>query len=102
MYTNRQKSYKNRLFKKKTPCIIVTSTKKNDDYREISIDRPGGIHSFETHNFLIIHKRTKIKPYSERVETFHSEYAFIIVLWQLFQKLCFEKKWKPPGLSIEF
>jgi hypothetical protein len=48
-----------------------------------------------------MHKRTKIKPYSERVETFHSEYAFIIVLWQVVQKLCVEKKWIPPGLSIE-
>ena len=32
-------------------------------YRKISIDRPGGIHLFLTHNFWIIHKRTKIKTY---------------------------------------
>jgi hypothetical protein len=42
-----------------------------------------------------------MKPYSERAETFHSEYAFIIILWQVVQKLCVEKKWIPPGLSIE-
>jgi len=52
-------------------------------------------------NFDFLHKRTKIKPYPERVETFHSEYAFIIVLWQVVQKLCVEKKWIPPDLSIE-
>jgi len=70
-------------------------------YRKISIDRPGGIHFFSTHIFWIIHKRTKIKTYSERVETFLSEYAIIIVLWQVVRKLCLEKKWIPPGLSIE-
>ena len=66
--------------------------------RKISIDRPGGIHFFSTHNFWIIHKRTKIKTYSEKVETFLSEYAFMIVLWQVVQKLCVEKKWIPFGL----
>jgi len=70
-------------------------------YRKITIDRPGGIHFFSTHNFWIIHKRTKTKTYSERVKIFLSEYAFIIVPWQVVRKLCVEKKWTPPGLSIE-
>ncbi len=61
----------------------------------ISINRPGSILFFKTHNSWIIHKRTKIKPYSERVGTFHSEYAFIIVLWQVVQKLCVEKSGYP-------
>ena len=39
-----------------------------------------------------IHKRTKIKAYSERVDTFISEYHFIVVLLQVVQKLCVEKK----------
>jgi len=51
---------------------------------------------------ITLNKRTKIKTYLKRLETFLSEYAFIIVLWQVVQKLCVEKKWIPPGLSIEF
>ncbi len=35
------------------------------------------------------------------MEIFLSEYAFIFVLWQVVQKLCVDKKWIPPGLSIE-
>ena len=81
--------------------VLKPLTQRNSNYRKISIDRPGGIHFLSTHNFWIIHKRTKIKTYSERVETFLSEYAFIFVLWQVVQKLCVEKKWIPPGLSIE-
>jgi len=50
---------------------------------------------------MIIHERTKIKAYFERVDTFLSEYAFIVSLWQVVQKLCVEKKWISPGLSIE-
>jgi len=61
-------------------------------YGKISIDRPGGIHFLSTHDFWIIHKRTKIKTYSERVETLLSEYAFIFLLWQVVQELCVEKK----------
>ena len=71
-------------------------------YRKISIDGPGGIHFLSTHNFWITHKRIKIKTYSERVETFLSEHAFIIVLWQVVHKSCVEKMWIPPGLSIEY
>jgi len=44
-------------------------------YRKISIDRPTGIHFLSTNNFWIKHKIKKIKTYSERVETFLSEYA---------------------------
>jgi hypothetical protein len=65
------------------------------NYRKISIDRPGGIHFFSTHNLWIIHKRTKIKPYSERVETFDSEYAIIIVLWQWFRSYVWKKSGYP-------
>ncbi len=32
---------------------------------------------------------------------YRRHFAFIIVLWQVVQKLCVEKKWIPPGLSIE-
>jgi hypothetical protein len=35
------------------------------------------------------------------MDIFLPEYAFIIVLWQVVQNLCVEKKWIPPGLSIE-
>ena len=35
------------------------------------------------------------------MKTYDSEYAFMIVLWQVVQKLCVEKKWITPGLSIE-
>jgi len=80
---------------------LKKSTSKKQWYRKISIDRPGGIHFLSTHNFWIIHKRPKIKTYSERMEIFLSEYAFIFVLWQVVQKLCVDKKWIPPGLSIE-
>ncbi len=65
-------------------------------YRRIRIDRTGGIHFFSTY------KRIKIKAYYERTDSFLSEYAFIVVLWQVVQKLCLEKKWIPPGQSIEF
>jgi hypothetical protein len=41
-----------------------------------------------------------IKAYSERVDTIRLEYAFIVVLWQVVQKLCVEKV-NIPGLSIE-
>jgi hypothetical protein len=44
---------------------------------------------------------TTIKAYSERVDSFLSEYAFIFVIWEVVQKLCNLKKWIPPGLSIE-
>jgi len=30
------------------------------------------------------------------MDTFLSEYAFIVVLWQVVQKLCVEKKWILP------
>jgi hypothetical protein len=94
-------------FKKSTVCErgdskIPPKTMKIICYRKISIDRQGGIHFLSTHYFWIIHKRTKINAYSKRVETFLSEYAFIIVLWQVVEKLCVEKKWIPHGLSIEF
>jgi len=36
------------------------------------------------------------------METYISEYALMIVLWQVVKKLCVEKKWIPPGLSIQF
>jgi hypothetical protein len=45
-------------------------------YRKISIDRPGGIHIFSTHNFCTIHKRTKKKAYYDRKESTLSEDAF--------------------------
>ena len=35
------------------------------------------------------------------MDIFLSEYAFMVVLWQVVQKLCVEKKGIPPGLSIE-
>ena len=71
-------------------------------YRKISIDRPGGIHIFSTHIFCTIHKRTKIKAYSERVDSFLSEYAFIVVIWQVVKKLCDLKKWIPPVYLSSF
>ena len=37
----------------------------------------------------------------ERVDTFLSEYAFIVVLWHVVQKLRVENKWLLTGLSIE-
>ncbi len=64
-------------------------------YRKISIDRPGDIRFFSTHNFWTTCHRTKIKTYSERVKTFLSKYALIIVLWQVVQKLCVEKSGYP-------
>ena len=36
-----------------------------------------------------------IKAYSERVDTFRLEYAFIVVLWQVVQKLCADKNEHP-------
>jgi hypothetical protein len=87
-------------YRNKTIAKYVRESLKNI-YRKISIDRPGGIHFLSTHNFWIIHKRPKIKTYSERMETFLSEYAYIFVLWQVVQKLCAEKKRIAPGLSIE-
>jgi hypothetical protein len=44
---------------------------------------------------------TKIKTYSERLETFLSEYNFIFVIVYIIQKLCVDKKWIIPGQSIE-
>ena len=70
-------------------------------YRKISIDRPGGIHFFSTHNFWTTCHRTKIKAYSDRKVSTLSEYVFIFVLLCMIQKLCVDKKWIPPGLSIE-
>ena len=70
-------------------------------YRKNSIDRPGGIHFFSTHNFRITCHRTIIKSYSDRKVSTLSEYVFIFVLLCMIQKLCVEKKWIPPGLSIE-
>jgi hypothetical protein len=49
-----------------------------------------------------MHMRTKIKAYTERADTFISEYHFFVVIWQVVQKLCVDKKWMPPGPSTEF
>ena len=40
--------------------------------------------------------------YSDRKVSTLSEYVFIFVLLCIIQKLCVDKKWIPPGLSIEF
>jgi hypothetical protein len=70
-------------------------------YRKISIDRPGGIHFFSRHNFRTTCHRTIVIAYSDRKVSTLSEYVFIFVLLCMIQKLCVEKKWFPPGLSIE-
>ena len=70
-------------------------------YRKISIDRPGGVHFFSTHNFRTTCHRTIIKAYSDIKISTLSEYVFIFVLLCMIQKLFVEKKWIPLGLSIE-
>jgi len=73
----------------------------DDYYRKIWIDRPGDIHFFSTHNFWTTCHGTMIKAYSEWKVSTLSECGFIFVLLCMIQKLCVEKKWIPPGLSIE-
>jgi len=61
------------------------------EYRKNSIERPGGIHFFKSHNFWITCHITTIKAYSDRKWSTLSEYAFILVLSCLVQKLRVEK-----------
>ena len=42
-----------------------------------------------------------IKAYFDREVSTLSEYVFILVLLCMIQKVCVDKKWIPPGLSIE-
>ena len=84
--------------------ICYISGQKNNTfirYRKNSIDRPGGIHFFSTHNFWTTCHRTIIKAYSGRKVSTLLEYVFIFVLLCKIQKLYVDKKWIPPGLSIE-
>ncbi len=69
-------------------------------YRKFAIDRPGGMQFLATHNFWTTHLRTMIWLYSEKMQTFISEYIYMIILRCVVQKLCVDKNCIPPGLSI--
>jgi len=59
--------------------------KKNLNEIPCNLDR---YQLFSTHNFCTIHKRTKTNAYSERVDSFLSEYDFSVVIWKIVQNLC--------------
>ena len=70
-------------------------------YRKTSICRPRGIHFFRhtTSEPLAIEQR--LQAFYDRKVSALSENSFILVLLFMIQKLCVEKKWTSPCISIE-